>query len=161
MKVFSQDYLDEIVLQARVSGRLRQHKNIHSDYSDPCQRLFNAIEPDSYIRPHRHGLCPRDETMIAIRGLLALLLFDELGNVVEIVRLGADAEESACAIGVEVPAKQWHTVLALKPGSVLLEVKAGPFDPSFPKEFAAWSPEEGTEQARLYLQRLRYAVGMT
>ena len=50
----------------------------------------------------------------------------------------------------EVPPGTWHTVVALETGSVLLEVKAGPFIPDQPKEFAAWAPEEGSDEAREY-----------
>ncbi|NTU50093.1 MAG: cupin fold metalloprotein, WbuC family, partial [Desulfobulbaceae bacterium] len=53
MKVFSADYLDHLTLEAETGIRLRQHRNIHTDYQEPCQRLFNAIETHSYIRPHR------------------------------------------------------------------------------------------------------------
>jgi hypothetical protein len=48
IKVFSVEYLDDLTHQAAGAPRRRQHRNIHTDYTDPCQRLFNAIEPDSY-----------------------------------------------------------------------------------------------------------------
>jgi hypothetical protein len=35
-----------------------------------------------------------------------------------------------------------------------LEVKAGPFDPSQPKDLAPWAPEEGTNPAKDYLDLL-------
>ena len=53
MKIFSTDYLDGLTAKAQVNPRKRQHQNIHESYEDPCQRLFNAIEPGN-IRPHRH-----------------------------------------------------------------------------------------------------------
>jgi len=42
----------------------------------------------------------------------------------------------------------------LEPGSILLEIKAGPFDPTQPKEFAPWPPEEDSEMAERYLEEL-------
>jgi len=45
MQVFTSQTLDELTNKAKANPRLRQHKNIHSSYQDPCQRLFNAIEP--------------------------------------------------------------------------------------------------------------------
>ncbi|MFN7835777.1 MAG: WbuC family cupin fold metalloprotein, partial [Burkholderiaceae bacterium] len=62
-------------------------------------------------------------------------------------------------LGAEVPASTWHTVIALESGSVLLEVKAGPFDPSMPKDLAPWAPEEGASNARPYLQDLISRLG--
>jgi len=158
--VFSATYLDSLVQQAAASPRHRQHLNIHSDYADPCQRTFNAIEPNSYLRPHRHELVPRAETMIAVRGLMALVVFDDAGNVVETFRFGAGkhVEVEGVAVGVETPPGHWHSVIALEPGSVLLEVKAGPFDPSAPKEFALWAPEEGSEGARERVNTCRDCV---
>ena len=60
MKVFSSQYLDDLTSAAENNPRKRQHRNIHQDYSEYCQRLFNAIEPDSYIRPHRHASDPKE-----------------------------------------------------------------------------------------------------
>ncbi len=90
MKVFSADYLNKLTAQAECSPRKRQHRNIHESYADPCQRLFNAIEPGSYICPHRHAADPRDELLIAVRGTMALVTFDEQGVVAGVIRFGVD-----------------------------------------------------------------------
>lgn len=158
--VFSAAYLDSLVDEAVASPRLRQHRNIHVDYADPCQRLFNAIEPSSYIRPHRHSRGPGPETMMAVRGLMALFVFDDEGGVTQVQRFGAGLHVGAdgVAAGVEVPTGCWHTVVALEPGSVLLEVKAGPFDPAASKEPALWAPEEGGDAAAGYLLVLHEKV---
>lgn len=158
LKVFSSVYLDALAAEAAVSPRRRQHRNIHEEYGDPCQRLFNAIEPESYIRPHRHGAVPRDETMMAVRGVMVLFTFDDEGHVVDMVRFGVCGDEDVAA-GVEIPAGCWHTVVALEPGSVLLELKAGPFDPEQPKEMAPWAPEDGSAEAGAYLRGLVEMVG--
>jgi cupin fold WbuC family metalloprotein len=154
MKVFGADYLNELTAQAQGSLRKRQHRNIHGSYADPCQRLFNAIEPDSYIRPHRHAADPRDELLIAVRGSMALVTFDERGMVTGVVRFGEDRNGDSLAVGVEVTANTWHTVIALEPGCVLLEVKSGPFDPNQPKDLAPWAPDEGGPDAKQYLESL-------
>lgn len=154
MKVFSADFLNELTAQAQDSPRKRQHRNIHESYADPCQRLFNAIEPGSYIRPHRHAADPRDELLIAVRGYMALVTFDEQGMVTGVVRFGVDQNGEGLAIGADVFANTWHTVIALEPGCVLLEVKAGPFDPNQPKDLAPWAPDEGSATATEYLNKL-------
>ena len=158
MKSFDAQYLNELTGQARNSPRLRQHRNIHQSYQDACQRLFNAIEPSSYIRPHRHCSEPREELLIAIRGSMALITFDDQGSVTSILRFGSEKHGSDLAAGAEVSASTWHTVIALEPGCVLLEVKAGPFDPSQPKDLAPWAPEEGSLAATSYLQQLESRV---
>ena len=158
MKVFSANFLNNLTAQAQGSPRKRQHRNIHKSYEDACQRLFNAIELGSYIRPHRHATDPRDELLIAIRGLMALVTFDEQGMVTGVVRFGVDRNGEGLAVGAEVPANMWHTVIALEPGCVLLEVKAGPFDPNQSKDLAPWAPDEGSSSANKYLDKLIESV---
>ena len=159
MKIFDVQYLNELSCQAVASQRKRQHRNIHQSYTDASQRLFNAIEPGSYIRPHRHASDPRDELLIAVRGLMALVTFDQHGHVVGALRFGSEKHGEGLSAGAEVPPDTWHTVIALVPGCVLLEVKAGPFDPNQPKNLAPWAPAEGSPQAADYLGELVARLG--
>jgi cupin fold WbuC family metalloprotein len=129
VKVFSADYLDSLVEEASQSPRARQHRNIHEHYDDPCQRFLNAIGTDSYIRPHRHSLDPKAETLIAVRGQFALITFDNAGVILKIVRFGTETDATV-PVGADLPPGTWHTIIALITGSILLELKAGPFNPN-------------------------------
>jgi cupin fold WbuC family metalloprotein len=157
---FTAEYLKALTGAATASPRLRQHRNIHSSYEDHCQRFLNAIGLDSYIQPHRHSLDPKTETLIAIRGLFALLTFDDCGQVQEIVHIGTEkySEQRGISAGVDIAPGTWHTIIALEPESILLELKAGPFDPTVAKEPALWAPSESLPEASEYLTRLRDAV---
>ena len=155
MKVFTAEKLNQLVERSSISPRLRQHQNIHADYGEACQRLFNAIEPGSYIRPHRHKAFPRDELLVAVRGLMVLATFKDDGQLLDMQHFGTEKYGADIAIGVELDPQTWHTVLALVPGSVLLEVKAGPYDPTQPKDYAEWAPEENSPNAHAYMQRLQ------
>lgn len=159
MKIFDTRFLDELTSEARTSGRRRQHRNVHRDYQEACQRLFNAIEPNSYIRPHRHAFDPRDEMLVAVRGLMGIVTFDDQGKILGTVRLGMEGIGAAGSSAVEIDGQEWHTVIALEPGSVLLEIKAGPFDPNRPKDLAPWAPAEGSREADSYLTALRRKFG--
>lgn len=158
MKIFHAQFLDDLRGQAKVSPRLRQHRNVHQSYQEASQRLFNAIEPGSYIRPHRHTSDPREELLIAVRGVMAMVTFDDQGAVTKVLRFGSDRHGDEMAVGAEMSSSTWHTVIALEPGCVLLEVKAGPFDPNQPKDLAPWAPEEGTSTAVSYLQQLMLRI---
>lgn len=160
MKVFSRQYFEDLLSASMQSERLRAHANIHSSYSDPCQKLFNAINTDSYIRPHRHSLDPRDECLIAVKGLFGLIEFNDQGGMESITLFGSEkyVEQFSIAAGVELPAGVWHTVIALVDKSILFEVKSGPFDPSVAKELAPWAPEEGVQEATIYLKNLQMLV---
>src|SRR5512139_3307539 len=99
---------------AQTNPRRRQHLNLHVDYADPCQRLFNAVEPESYIRPHRHTDPLKPECFVAVRGRFQLLLFDDEGRVTERVDLGPDGP----VVAIDLAAGVWHTIIALAPGSI-------------------------------------------
>ncbi len=128
---FSSEFLDALTIEAEQSNRLRHHKNIHQDYNEPCQRLFNAIGIDSYIRPHRHSIDSKDECLIAVRGRMALLVFDDIGQVTQVIRFDAETvgAETPISVGVNLSAGVWHTVIAEVSDSILFEVKSGPFNP--------------------------------
>ncbi|HEY8608906.1 MAG TPA: WbuC family cupin fold metalloprotein [Noviherbaspirillum sp.] len=158
MKFFSRSWLDDLAAEAARSPRLRQSRNLHESYGEPCQRLFNAICESSYIRPHRHSLDPKTECLVAVRGCMTLVLFDDAGELVEAVRFGVSGCDGAAHVGVELPPGAWHTVLADTPDAILFEVKAGPFDPSQAKELASWAPEEGSDGAAPYLSDLKRRV---
>ena len=157
---FSSEFLDELTKAAAQSSRQRQHKNIHQHYNEPCQRLFNAIGINSYIRPHRHSIDTKDECLIAVRGLMTLVVFDELGSVSQVIRFGTQkmTTDSSVGVGVNIPAGVWHTVISEVPGSILFEVKSGPFNPEQAKEWAAWAPEENSPAAFEYFMHLKDSI---
>ena len=160
---FSSGFLDVLSQQAEQAIRQRQHKNIHQHYNDPCQRLFNAIGVTSYIRPHRHSIDPKDECLIAVRGRMALLVFDGIGQVTQVIRFGAQTTdvEIPISVGINLPAGVWHTVIAEVPGSILFEVKSGPFNPGQAKEYAIWAPAEDAPEAAEYLMKLKHRASFT
>lgn len=160
---FSSEFLDLLSQSAEQSSRQRQHKNIHQHYNDPCQRLFNAIGIDSYIRPHRHSIDSKDECLIAVRGRMALLIFNDIGQVEQVIRFCAQTNEAqqAISVGVNLPAGVWHTVIAEMSGSILFEVKSGPFNPEQAKEYATWAPAENTPEAAKYLMELKHRVSVS
>jgi cupin fold WbuC family metalloprotein len=52
--------------------------------------------------------------------------------------------------GITIPHGVFHTVLALQPGTVMFESKAGPYRPLEPDELAPWAPAEGNDGAESY-----------
>lgn len=154
MKIFNKLFLDKLSLGANNNLRQRQFENIHETHQESCQRLFNAIEPTSYIVPHRHSIDPKDELLVAVRGRMAIITFNNFGAVDSAFQFAPYDGVSASVVVAEIPANTWHTVLALEPGCVLLEVKAGPFDAAKAKELAPWAPEEGSWAVPEYMNKL-------
>ena len=109
--------------QAAGSPRRRLHLTLHAGPDEPCQRLVNAIEPDSYIPPHRHADQTTNECLLALRGAFVLIVFDEAGTPRQALRFGGPGADLEV---VELAPQVWHTVIALETGSVLFEAKSGP-----------------------------------
>ena len=155
MFILDNQMLDGLCQQAENSSRRRQHLNIHSSYQENCQRLLNAIQPNSYIPPHRHSVANKQELLVAIRGSFSLITFDDHGNFNRSSSFGSElyADELCSNVGVEIPPYVWHTVLAKQENSILLEVKAGPFVSNEAKELALWAPKDGSAEADIFLTK--------
>lgn len=144
--------------RARGTLRLRLNRNLH-EMDDPVHRLLNALEPGTYIQPHRHLSPPKSETIVVVAGALGLLLFDDAGGVRDAVRLEAGGER----FGADLPASAWHTLVALQPGTVFFETKSGPYSRPLPEDLLPGFPAEGEPSAEdlEHRWRLRFdaAVG--
>jgi cupin fold WbuC family metalloprotein len=154
MKIIDSVMLDRLSAAARELPRRRQNLNLHDSYQDPCQRLLNAVEPDSYVRPHRHLMPPKPELFLVLRGRFAAIVFREGGEIERTVIL----EAASAAVGVEIPAGAWHAVVALDKGSIFFEAKPGPYEMISDKEWAPWAPPEGDERVGDYLENLKKAI---
>lgn len=140
MKRLDTESLRALCTQAADSPRQRTHALWHADHGDAVQRLVMAMQPGTYVRPHRHADPDKWETLLALRGRVVLMTFDDGGVVTGRIELAPGAGSQV----VELPAATWHTLVALERDSVLFEFKPGPYAP---QEFAAWAPAEGDAAA--------------
>lgn len=141
--------MDQVTGEARDSVRMRKNYNLHPNDAFCCHRLLNAIEPGSFIQPHRHLDPNKDESMVILRGRLGVVAFDEGGAVTGTHLLQADD-----AVAVDIPHGEFHTVLSLEPGTVFFETKGGPYLPLTSEEKAPWAPVEGDGSVNAYLASL-------
>lgn len=150
MKIIDQKQLDTLSAQAAENPRLRKNLNIHPADDCCCHRLFNAVEPGSYIHPHRHLDPAKDETFLIIRGRLGVIMFDDAGKVTGKALLAAGGE----TVAADLPHGAFHTAVSLERGTIFFEAKAGPYLPLTTGEKAPWAPEDGTPEAAVYLESL-------
>lgn len=157
-KLITTDDLRALSQEAQAAPRRRMNRNLHVALADPVQRLFNAFEPGTYVRPHRHAYGDRWELFLVVSGKAAVLTFDDGGKVTERFELDAAGPLRL----VEIAAGAWHTVASLAPGTVLFEVKPGPYAPPAEKKVADWAPAEGAPRAAALESWFRSAqVGAT
>ncbi len=146
MKLIGKELYSTLTGEASKSDRKRTHYSLHPDLDDKIHRLCLAIDRGSYIRPHRHPELWKWEFFVILQGSAIILTFDEKGQVTEKVSLSNNGPLYA----VEIPSNTWHTMAAQENGTLLLEVKPGPFSPPFEHDFAQWAPREGDVKAKMF-----------
>ena len=128
MKI-TQTLLNQLTEQAKASPRLRMNYDLRNSAEDGSQRMLNAIEPGSPLPIHRHK--DTTETVVCLRGRLVEEYYDELERIcTEAIELSPNGP----VVALNIPAGQWHTVRALESGTVILEVKDGPYEPTGPED---------------------------
>ena len=116
--------LDELTAQAKASPRLRMNLDLRNSDADLSQRMLNAIEPGSVVPIHRHQ--KTSETVVVLRGRVVEEYYDDLERMCT-ATYDLAAGGPICALNI--PAGQWHTLRALDPGTVILEMKDGAYEP--------------------------------
>ena len=132
MKI-TQAILDDLTAKAKASPRLRMNLDLRNSSADQSQRMLNAIEPGSPLPIHRHR--HTSETVVCLRGRLVWEYYQEVQGVQGVQEPKAELVEeielspNGAVVALNIPAGQWHTVRALESGSVILEMKNGPYEP--------------------------------
>ena len=125
--LINEQLLDEVTAKAKTSERLRMNFNLHDSLKAKAQRLLNALEPGTVLPIHRHRNTA--ETYIVLRGSMKVLFYNDKKELTRESIIDPKQNE----YGIHLPAGQWHTLEVLESGTVLFEVKDGPYIP-FGKE---------------------------
>jgi cupin fold WbuC family metalloprotein len=150
IKRINNQLIDDLIDQARKLERKRKNFNLHTYAADPLQRLLNVLEPETYVCPHKHENPDKRELFTILKGKLLVVTFKNDGSIDEHEVLNRESGN----YGIEVPPRMWHTIIAMETGTVVFEVKDGPYDPADDKQFAPWAPKEGENDAHLFNNRL-------
>lgn len=118
--------LDRLTEQAKYNSRLRCNLDLRNSPKDKSQRMLNAIEPGTVMPVHRHRFT--SETCVCVRGHFEEYFYDEQGNLTETV----DMVPGGVVLNIEKG--QWHSLKSLESGTVLLEAKDGPYEPTGPED---------------------------
>ena len=125
----TQAILDDLTAKAKESPRLRMNLDLRNSADDTSQRMLNAVEPGSVVPIHRHRMS--SETVVCLRGRLVEEFYDDLERIcTETIELRPNGP----VVALNIPAGQWHTLRSLESGSVILEVKDGPYEPIGPED---------------------------
>ena len=119
-----------------ISGRRGTIPTNHSDFKTFLGRAHPCIlpppNPGTVQSIHRHR--KSSETVVCLRGRLVEEFYDELERTcTERIELSPGGP----VVALNVPAGQWHTVTVLESGTVILEMKDGPYEPIGPEDILA------------------------
>ena len=144
MQIVNQVFMNELSEKAKASERGRAHFNLHKSLDEDIHRLCMGAEPGTYIRPHRHFACDKWELFTILRGKIVVLTFADDGTVLKRIEMTAGGDN--CVI--EIPASSWHAFASLQSGSIVMEVKHGPYEPPVKEDWLQGTPAEGEPGAK-------------
>jgi cupin fold WbuC family metalloprotein len=152
IKAYSSAQLRQLEQDAAGSERRRAHLNAHPTLDARVQRLFVAMQPDTYLRPHRHPEAHKWEFFVVLEGRIDLLVFSDEGKLLQREEMSREQTRA-----LEVPPGSWHAYVCMQADTLALEIKEGAYLPTRQQDFAPWSPAENTEPAVAFLERMRSA----
>lgn len=152
MTVIDDTLVGQKCADAAANFRRREIHYFHTGDTDTLHRMLNALQPGSYIRPHRHYDPPKGESIFILRGRLGVVLFGPDGSVAQEDFVLLDPASGA--YGVDIRARAWHTILALEPDTVIFEAKPGPYVRATDKGWPDWAPAPDAPGAPAYFMDL-------
>jgi cupin fold WbuC family metalloprotein len=156
--LLTEELIQNVLQASRISPRRRMILPLHKSADAPLHRMFNALQPGTYIRPHRHHEPPKAESIVLLRGRIVYFTFKESGEITATHLLRA----GGAAFGIDTEPGVFHTFLAADADTLLFEVKPGPYHRATDKDFAAWAPaEDDSAAASKYLKHLEQVAGLT
>jgi len=137
---------------AAANPRRREIHRFHASDGASLHRMINALQPGSYVRPHRHLTPPKDEAFVLLTGAMGFVAFRDDGS------FGAEdcavLDRARGVLAVDVVAGVWHTVFALVADTTVFEIKPGPYSPVSDKDFALFAPADDDPGALPYFRDL-------
>lgn len=136
--------------QAAESPRRRARICAHPTNDDALHEMIIAISASSYIHPHKH--LGKSESFHIVEGEVDVAVFDENGNLVDVVELGGAG--SGRRFFYRLSSAAYHTLVIRSDFLIVHEVTNGPFDRA-KTVLAPFAPaEEDGAAARAYMVRL-------
>ncbi len=139
----TEEMIQQGIRASRESERRRIILPIHREQDAEVQRMVNFLQPDTYIRPHKHPLQHATESLVLMKGSIHFFTYDDSGEVISKHIVESKPHPGVLDIEPEV----WHSFKVLEPDTLLFECKRGPYDAETDKIFAHWAPEEGSDEA--------------
>ncbi len=129
--------IEDLKARAKASTRRRSRICAHPGPQDSTHEMLVALARDTFIRPHVHPT--KVESFHVMEGRMRVVLFEDDGRIMEVVRMGDFASGAAFYYRQTRPI--YHTLLPDTDFCVFQEVTQGPFTTDGTTH-AAWAPED-------------------
>lgn len=135
--------IEELLAESRARGRCNARVCLHDSPEAAFHQMIILEWEDSYFPPHRHPT--KGESIHIIQGQLAMVTFDQAGDVQISTVLGHNGE-IICRVGPG----DWHFTCPLTDYVIYHEIKPGPFRGEADREFAPWAPKADEPKGDFY-----------
>ncbi len=125
MKIIGKEIIAKVHSQAKESSRQRMNYNIHESLDEEIHKLLNSLQPGTEMPIHRHLHPEKKETFVLLEGALEVLKYDDNKNIVERCLMSHESGNIVC----EIMPDEWHSFHVLRPNTLILEIKRGPYIP--------------------------------
>jgi cupin fold WbuC family metalloprotein len=141
-------HLPFLVEARKKSKRGRTRILMHPHSSSNVHEMFVLYGQETFIRANKH--IDRDESVFVLAGVIDVILFEDNGQISQVVRL--EASSATYSSFILLPANRYHSVIIRSEFALLFESTPGPFDPLV-TVFAEWSPlEEQLDLQKVFLE---------
>ena len=127
--------------KAKEDVRKRSHKPLETEErgNERYFRMLNAMDKDSYARPHKHPNEACVESFRSLRGKAQVVFFNESGEITDIQPLDDETENE-----VQIPPNRVHTIVATEDCVLYEEMKqpADGYQSGRDKIEPEWAPVE-------------------
>jgi cupin fold WbuC family metalloprotein len=134
------DWYEKLKRHASEAPNKQARLCLHHSPDDPLQEMIIVLHRDAVVRPHRHR--GKVETYHLIFGEIVVVLFDDKGQPMRLVRMGDFATGKTHVYRLAAPI--WHTVIIRSEYAGIHEITNGPFRTD-EREFAPWAPVNEAE----------------
>ena len=128
----SLELIDDLCSLAVSDDRRKSLALLHSDENDQVQEMLIALAPRTFV--DRHCTNNQSESMFVIKGLLAMAIFAENGEVDEVLTLANNQKSNL--FGLRLSKKQWVAYMTGDEVTVIHEIACGPFKPANSEHWA-------------------------
>jgi len=140
--------------KAKTNARQRVRLCAHRSVDESVHEMLIVHTRDTYVRPHKH--LNKTESFHLIEGSADVVVFDDVGNIMDIVQMGDYTSGKQFYYRMSEPF--YHTVIITSEQLVFHESSSGPFVRS-DTVFPSWAPDGSDPIAQEeFMGRLSRAV---